>query len=458
MSEDWKATSPGRWERPIDSLEDYFVTIADLTRPVGGEHFSLSFGAQIKFHPERTLEDIEAALKQAWTVLRFEHPQLATTVEGSHMVYETLRNESAQQDWLSRTVVMDTSSNSSAELFPQLNQSPKQAVLYYLRTSSEVVIHSSHWRTDGIGATLLLSQLLKHIATPLTSAIVFGSECARLHPSHFALLGASDKPPEASQYITDQSLADYIAHLPSIQIPSAGEPMQKLSPTTHRQEIVICDQQTTDLVASARARGVTLTVVAHAALIHATKRMNTSISLDENASYACICPVSLRDQLPSPYNGPSYAASVAMTGVPMGFTSTNLKKDIEFLQGLYRNEAKRPERIEGLRAFQTKMTTILKQPPIAEVPIPAHPTLNSLGLIEQNLQSSYPSDHGDLEVDKYWIGTSVVDHTVWVYIWTWKKKLTISATYNTGIYDDRIIGNFLEQFSQVLIKELTPLA
>lgn len=457
MSEDWKATSPGRWERPIDALEDYFVTIADLTRPVGGEHFSLSFGAQIKFCPERTVEDIEATLKQAWTVLRFEHPQLAATVEGSHMVYETLRDDSALQDWLSRTFIMDNSSKSSAELFPQLNQSPQQAVLYYLRTSSEVVIHSSHWRTDGIGSIMLMSQLLKHVAASPTSAIVFGSEHARLHPSHFALLGASDTPPQASQDITDQSIVDYISHLPSIQIPPVGESMQRLSPTTHRQQMEISEQQTTDLITSAKARGVTLTVVAHAALINATKLVNNGILGSENASYACICPMSLRDQLPDPYNGPYYATSVAMTGVPIGFTSTNLKKDTEFLQKLYRDEVKRPERIEGLRAFQTKMTTSIKQPPIAEIPIPTHPTLNSLGLIERNLQSSYPGKFGDLEVDKFWVGTSVVDHTVWVYVWTWKKQLTISATYNTGIYDDAVIGNFLEQFSQVLFKELPPL-
>jgi hypothetical protein len=303
-------------------------------------------------------------------------------------------------------------------------------MLYYLPKSSEVVIHTAHWRLDGYGATLLLSQLLQHVVELPTSTITFGSEPARLHPSHFVLLKAPENPPESSQKITDKSIFDYITHLPSIQIPSVTGDTPKLVSVTHRQEITVSQQQTTDLVASAKARGATFTAVAHAAMIRATKAMNPDIALDEGAKYACICPVSIRDLLPSPYDGPAYAASVAMIGVPVGFTSTTFDKDMEFLQGLYR-ELKHPSRIEGLRAFQNKMTESLKQPPVADIPTPTHPTLNSLGLIERYLKPSYQGKDGEVKVDKFWVGTGVIDHTVWVYIWTWKDQHTISATYKT---------------------------
>lgn len=460
MSENWNwtETRPGHWERHVDHIEDYFVTVADLTRPVGGDHFSTSFGAQIKFQPDKALGEIESALKQAWAALRFDLPQLASIVEDRRMIYETLPDDLTMQEWLSCTVVINTSSNSSAELFPRLHQSPKQAMLHYLPKSSEVVIHTAHWRLDGYGATLLLSQLLQHVVELPTSTITFGSEPTRLYPSHFVLLKAPENPPESSQKITDQSIFDYVTHLPSIQIPSVTGATPKLVPATHRQEITLNQQQTADLIASAKARGVSLTVVAHAAMIRATKAMNPDITLDESAKYACICPVSIRDLLPTPYDGPAYAASVAMTGVPIGFMSTTFNKDIDRLQDLYRNELKHPGRIEGLRAFQNKMTESLKQPPVVDIPTPTHPTLNSLGLIERYLKQSYQGKDGEVKVDKFWVGTGVVDHTVWVYIWTWKEQLTISATYNTGMYDDHTIEDFLRQFLEVLTQKLIPTA
>ena len=76
----WKETSPGRFERPFDSIETFFLNLARGTFVLDREHWSVSIFA--KFEMKGSIEDTGTALRQAWVTMRHHHPEIACIAQG----------------------------------------------------------------------------------------------------------------------------------------------------------------------------------------------------------------------------------------------------------------------------------------------------------------------------------------------------------------------------------------
>jgi hypothetical protein len=450
---DWKETAPGRFERPTDSLEAFYIATAKLGQPLGAEHLAFSFGLQI----QHQYADLIGALQYAWIRVREEHPKLAATVDSSNLVYQKLTPDQSSIDaYLTETFkVIGPPVKSATELFPSLNAPAERAVLYYLPASSEIVIHTAHWRIDGIGALQILDQLLcnvvaAHSSHSSLSSLLSGAEEANLTPGFDTVLNLDAQPPESVTAVSNNALANFGAHQPALSIPPSTAPPSP-SATTHRQQIVFSPSLSSAISAAAKERGISVTVAAHAALIHAAKSLKAADS--PATSYTSWVAFSVRNMLPEQYQGPAYAVTCAHTGWPLALQPTDFRNDTYGLQKFYQ-ESSSPEMMASLRAFHNTLTALLSQPLPPGAPIPAYPALNSIGIVDNIIKSTYGEGDGVIKTSNFWLGNAVTTLDIWVHIWNWQGQITLSGLHNIGVYDDQKINEFLQKVKDILVTEL----
>ena len=173
----WKETSPGHFERPFDSIERFFLAIGRGSLALNREHWAVSIFAQFESNASR--EDTETALRHAWKTMRYDHPSLASIAREEIKMYE-VPDQVALDAWLDRTFILESASTTKDELLALFRPSAL-ASLHYLPHTSEILIHSSHWRIDLVGAISLLQNLFSAVDKP--RPIDFGDEAANLSPS-----------------------------------------------------------------------------------------------------------------------------------------------------------------------------------------------------------------------------------------------------------------------------------
>lgn len=245
----------------MDGLEGYFVVMAGISASLcsGREHYTLFS----KFKLETTESDLAPALRHAWAQVRYEQPQIATTVEGMKKVYQ-VPDAKALREWLASTFIISRASN--AEELYSFVEPIKQATLYYLPNSLEVVLRGHHHTLDGTGILLFWDTYLKGLRSPAND-IKFGDEPARLAPTMEKLLGYPEQP---TQELHDKATALFISWAGSI--PGIG-PVSQLgtapSGRCHNTELVFPEDITNALVMACKGRGVSVSAAVHAAYIKA---------------------------------------------------------------------------------------------------------------------------------------------------------------------------------------------
>lgn len=315
--------------------------------------------------------------------------------------------------------VVELPTKSATELFPSLNAPPAQAVLFYLPVSSEIIIYTAHWRIDGLGALKLLDLLLGHVAaahqsdSPLSS-LLSGTEEVNLTPGFDTALNLDAQPPESATAVSNNALANFGAHQPALSIPpSTASPSP--STVTHRQQVVFSPSLSSAIVAAAKERGVSVTVAVHAALIHAAKSLKAADS--PATSYASWVAFSVRNKLPEQYQGSAYAVASAHTGWPLALQPTDFANDARDLQEFYQEGVSSPEAMASLRAFHNTLSALLSQPLPPGAPIPAYPALNSIGVVDNIVKSTYVEGDRAIKISNFWLGNAVTTLDIWVHIW-----------------------------------------
>ncbi|KAM0330166.1 hypothetical protein ACHAQA_004339 [Verticillium albo-atrum] len=139
----WQKVAPNRWERPADGFEGYFIFNANASAKHSGTHQHYALFSTIKLVLD--LPDITAALKNAWKQMRYEHPQIATWVEGMTKVY-LIPDEDALNDWMASTFII-SSATDAEELYMSIGLI-NQATLYWLPKSSQIVLRAPHHTID----------------------------------------------------------------------------------------------------------------------------------------------------------------------------------------------------------------------------------------------------------------------------------------------------------------------
>ncbi|KAI1429338.1 hypothetical protein F5Y12DRAFT_797586 [Xylaria sp. FL1777] len=439
----WERVSETRWERPVDGLEGYFVVMADISAGLcgGREHYTLFSNIKL----ETTESDIVSALRHAWKQIRYEQPQIATSVERMKKVYET-PNSKALEEWLASTFIISPAADAD-ELY--ISAEPiKQATIYYLPKSSEVVFRGHHHTIDGTGVLLFWDSYLEALKSPAKN-IEFGDEPARLAPAMEKVLGYPEKP---TQELNDKATALFMGWATSI--PGIG-PVSQLgvapSGRCQNTELVFPADVTNALVRACKGKGVSVTAAVHAAYIKAIeKHADPNSKLSE---YVTANQFNLRPYLPEPYNSSKYAVSVYYSPVPykadLPASYWDLARSLhEYYQTSFKGN---PEALELKGHMARVMCGAVQTPEFLASPIPKDALVSSLGITERYMQREYGSG---IKVKDLKVGVDIVMGMSMFFLYTFQDQLRLVYCFNDGFEKAEDIQKYLDEVQAVLTQEL----
>ncbi|KAI3325908.1 hypothetical protein HD806DRAFT_520638 [Xylariaceae sp. AK1471] len=290
-------------ERPVDGLEGYFVVMAGLSASLcgGREHYTLF--SKLKLELEIEQPDI-----------RYNQPQIATTVDG-------------MKKWLASTFIVSPASDAE-DLY--LSVKPiKQATLYYLPKSSELVFWGYHHTIDGIGILFFWHSYLEALSIPGIGPV--------------SQLGAAP------------------------------------SGRCQNTELVFPAKNTNALVTACKDKGVSVTAAVYAAYIMAiVKHADPKSKLSQ---YVSANQFNLRQYLPEPYNSSKYAVAVYYSSLPYKFDLPD-SPDLPRLKG-------NAEALELKGHFTQVLCGAVQTPEFLANPIPKDALVSSLGVAERYVQREY---------------------------------------------------------------------
>ncbi|KAE8418857.1 hypothetical protein BDV36DRAFT_252857 [Aspergillus pseudocaelatus] len=439
----WKKVSERRWERPVTGMEGYFVYTGSVSAAHCDGRHQYTIFSKLKVDLDINPADIEASLKRAWKQLRSEQPQIATTVDGTTMVYE-VPDETALQEWLASTFVVSPAADAE-ELY--CNVEPiKQVTLYYIPNSSELVLRAQHYTIDGTGTLLLWDRYLAALATP-AEEVTFGGEHTRLAPSIEEVLKVSEPTPEETEKAT-ALLMSYATKAPGVG------PVSKVGTVpagrSQNAEMTFPSRTTEAIVKVCKEKGISVTSAVHAAYIQAiVKHANPNGTLSR---YVSLGLFNLRPYLPKPYNTGEYGASVYYTPLPLDLDlPTQFWETAHALDKYYRTTVKDDPEILPLHTHMTRVLSQAIQLPEYQGPIPGDAQISSLGIVERYVQHTYGSTVKVLDVK---MGVDIVLGMSMFFIYTFYDQLRLVYSFNDGYEEPSHISLYLEEVQKVLTEEL----
>ncbi|KAI0172854.1 hypothetical protein GGR52DRAFT_580507 [Hypoxylon sp. FL1284] len=439
----WKQASPNRWERPVDSIDGYYAFTEKLTASLcdGREHYVVFS----KLKVEMDFPDVESTLRHAWKQIRYEQPSIAATVEGMTKIYE-VPGEDALKQWLASTFIV--SEVSDAEELYQAIMPIKQATLYYLPRSSELVFRCHHSSIDGIGTLLFWHSYLSAVAAPMEQ-IKFGDELIRLSPSLEEVFGYPKEPTQEQSGKATALLASWFDNMPGIGLVS--QLGTAASGRCQNPELVFPAETTEAIVKACKERGVSVSAAVQAAYVGAVARHADPKS--KLGEYVTLTNIDLRSYLPEPYNSSQYAVSVYYTALPY---RTNLPASYldlaKSLHEFYRTAIKGNAEALELNGHYARHICNFSQTPEYLTSSPPKDALNSsLGVVERYVQREYGSR---IRVKDFKIGIDVVMGPSLFYFYTFQDQLRLVYCFNDGFEKAEDIQTYLEEVRSILIEEL----
>ncbi len=436
----WKETSPGRFERPFDGVERFYRAAASAGAPL--EQWSVTTVAQIRLNLPAS--EIVTALQHAWKTIRYDNPQIACTEQGDTNVY-VVPDETALATWMKDTFIVATSQTADG-LLSTFARSPS-ATLHYLPQTSEVAIHCSHSRMDGIGALHLLHQLFKALAEP--RRISFGAESKNLSPGLFDAAGIpTDVTPEIQQAVTGL-LTNLASSQPSLGLPTIVS--NQIPGPTQRRELRLGTHKTNAVVNACKDRGLGVTAAVHAALILATQQLSPPESAGRK--YTSWCLVNLRPYCQPPYNSDTYPVALYHGAVVKTIAPSSFLQDALELQSVYKQSWKPSQSnlLTTLSHFTETLAPMIGQPPPPGTDPPSEPLLSNLGVVDRYIQSRY----GDkVEVKEFWMAVEMLTRQAELHVWTFHGDLALSASFNENFYEGEFIESFLSRIQAILLQGL----
>ncbi|KAI1269310.1 hypothetical protein F5Y18DRAFT_374201 [Xylariaceae sp. FL1019] len=392
----WKQVSEKRWERPVDGLEGYFIAVANATANLcdGRKHYTLYSVVKLD---SLVSED---AVRQAWKHIRFEQPQIATTIEGMNKVYE-VPDDAALEKWLSSTFIISPSVDFE-ELYSSIAPI-QQATMYYLQESSELVLRAHHHTIDGVGLLRFWHCFLQALISPLNDdELEWGDEPPRLAPT---LSNALDLVEEPSQEILEKATSIFTEWAQNI--PGVG-PTSRIGAAPPGQcrnaELVLSPEDTNAIIKSCKEKGLTIAAVVHAAYIQAIVKYADPQS--KHSKYVTNTQFNLRPYLPPPYDSNRYAVAVLyspqayLTDLPASFT--DLAKSLyEHYQTSFKGN---PKALELTGPVNRVLCEFAQSPAALTAPSATDATTSSFGVVENYMQREY----GSIRITDIKVGVDIV--------------------------------------------------
>ncbi|KAL5043024.1 hypothetical protein BDW71DRAFT_200084 [Aspergillus fruticulosus] len=474
---EWKLTQPGRWERDIDEVEEFYTSLAKAYEGTGRVFFAMTgfISFSVPVQPGIPLEEVEKraeeALKNAWIRLRFNHPTIASRVQYDPVeqrykkIYETFPDSTSQRQWLNDTFRVVSERMSGLDW---CNSDPPVLALPTLflvkapatddrAFRADLVLRAHHDIIDGIGTLLLFNNLFTLAAEAHEQADYglpqFGDEWSNLSPPLRIAAGipAALSPGHANHM---REILEHNSLLKKgVEIASPPFQRQIALPGKHQRVAVTLPQDTTaKLLAKCRSLALSITHAYHAAIALAVGALQERREAERTVRYISYCLINERHHCEAPYSTAAHPASVyhSVSGrclavditVPaLGSPDmTAIDQDIflpiaehvrDFYLGIRNNE----EHIKLVPAYWAM--SILPYPESEPPAIPPRSetpsaSISSMGVLDKVIRHQY----GSFSVDNPW------------------GRLTLSAAYNDAWHGKKEVLDFLNRCNDIVLQGL----
>ena len=443
-----------KWTRKLIAGEYFcYKAAAHSSEVLKREVVSLVTHVQVRVEAWSKTEFVNS-IRDAWLRTRYDYPDIATTAEVNGIrTYRTGTSE--VQSWLSSTFLVSNQSVQDLrfEAAPRLF-----AMLYWLPTSSELVLCSSHWRIDGMGSVLLLRHILDQLVLPLPVSISdFGHEQTRLTPDLFCAFPKSNDRHSAK--LISQQGEQRCKEISGIEVDKSFILPQINTggnPSGHRQiRLQFNASESEEIINACRQQNMSVTAVVHTAYAIALLKHNHH----SHGRYSSSARVQFRPFLQPPYDCPSTNAASMWTAVEamsIFVNATEFISTAKSFSSFYRNLLSRI-RGDGIGPSLNAMFIYLADDPNGLNVLMALPYLTSLGNVDTVLPSSYSAADGsaELSVTDFSFSSTQMGKGVGGFLWTFGGKLTLEVGFNAAYYAESTISSFLDQVRSTLIAELS---
>lgn len=448
---------------PWGGAENIYRRVGLSFQHLDKEHWRIHCVCRLSFTNSNP-DDCLHSLRNAWKALVREFPRLALRPNGTvSKIYRVLNDETDIENW------------ANDSFFVEMEKAPGDVVrtlgprdlpsLHFLPASSEIVLLTSHWRMDGVGALMLLDRLftLVVLERPITIPGNPEDQYLRISPS---LEEAANCPPmDASPASTMlKSYANsWIDNMHRQAISASGLPYEGDNTTppsdTTQKTINLTPSATRALMYACKSKAISISAVIHAALAQTVFSLSPE---DDRSDYTTVMAVNLRPYLPPPYNGPEHAVQTYVASIiPTVPRNQKLTKAAQDLTTTYRNWYSE-KFMRALRwIYCTHADRLFKSLPkttgggggAAPKP-PSGVTLSSLGVAEGLIKGAYGGKGKSVTVEQFSFGVTMMTRQMLLYVWTFAGRLTLSLCYNEAYYQEVMAREVLERLRGFLESEL----
>jgi hypothetical protein len=425
----WNEVAPGRYERPLDGIENTCRLMRDLFAPFNGPHnWEMNFVLKLRFGDELCEDDILTGLRSAWAQLRYNHPLIAGLLRDTNYVYSIPKSRDKVEEWLSKSFLVHRNNNVE-DWFRSVGVLDFSS-LHFFPASSELVMRLHHWQEDGIGALHLLDNYLRHFFESDNTHPKFGDEASRLAPSQ-----AETGPLAASSDPRIVKAAEKLFSQHPALVPSVGLEIKTGPPAgCASARISIPGPSFEEIKAASKKAGLGLAAAIHAAIIETTYDMASTETADRD--FTSMNFFNYRRYVKPEYANPKkWATGCWMVATPFTLPRADFATNARALQLKYHQPLSIDQWVEAEHygTYTAIFANLLNQPlPEGVVPPPQTcPQLSSLGRMDDVVQHEYEGRRL-VAVDHIELDMNLMAPGYMVYQWSWKGNLFLSASSTRG--------------------------
>lgn len=448
----WSQAGPGHYQRPIGENEKFIKTIGDCAHASAREHWSITSTASFKMTEPLKGDDLSTKFRHAWKALRYVHPSIASTADQEKLNY-IVPDINALDRWAKETFFVHDENISADDLIASLKPSP-YVTAYYLSESSQLILHTAHWRTDGFGALQLLNAFFDAFsAVPDRDPVdlPWGQEVDRLVPSIEEVLNLPVAATPEIKTTADQYIATLTHTKGAVGVSYRGD-KSTLPSGTRSARLRLSQSTTMAILEACRARNISVLSAVHASVAAITYAGAPAGS--KNKHYTSTMRFSLRPYLPEPYNTPRFASGLYTGGymfkVPASQSWAENAKQYskEYHLGVTR------EFMLARRQYALCVQDLLRKNIPTESPPPSEVDISSVDDAELLVSPVHKSGDGALEILDVSIGVETLTRQMYCFVWTFRNQMEFNMVYNEAFYETTFPAQLLGNLKEVLEMEL----
>lgn len=446
----WSEVAPGRFQRAIGENELFIKLIGDPGHPVGREHWAINSIASFVPIGSLAKEDLQHLFCKAWKILRFHHPSIAVRAIDDESLIYTVPDSVALDQWMADTFHV-VENKSADEVISEIKPG-FDATLTYLPKSNELLGHTAHWRTDGIGVLLLIDAFFDLVARPTLpdpNTLNWGEEIARLAPAIEDAASIPVAPTDAIKALSQKYIETFYQAAGAVGIPYKGD--TTVPGGTRSSRFVFSPSETNFIISQSKAKGFSVTSAVHAS-IAATNHALASTE-NKNKHYTSTVRFSFRPYLPKPFSTPAYASGLYTTGwmrtVPASSSwieNTRAYHD-EYHKGLDKGF------IDSHREYALGLCDLIRNMPQSPDP-PSDVDISSIGIAESLIGRVKGTQDRGVEVQSVSVGVEILTRQCVCFVWTFRDRLNLNLVYNDSFHDEMDTALFLQTLKGIIFKEL----